>query len=57
LNERKRQQLENEEMKKSLVLSKPTAVFNDKDISNSNLPNQYARVKNIAKGEGVVKDN
>jgi hypothetical protein len=29
----------------------------DKDTSNSNLPNQYARVKNIAKGEDVIKEN
>jgi hypothetical protein len=44
-------------MKKSLVLSKSTALLNDKDTNNSNLPNQYARVKNIAKGEDVIKDN
>jgi hypothetical protein len=25
--------------------------------SNSNMPNQYARVKNVAKGEDVIKDN
>jgi hypothetical protein len=60
LNERKRQQQEQQEddkMKKSLALSKSTAVPNDKDTNNSNLPNQYARVKNVAKGEDVIKEN
>jgi hypothetical protein len=39
-------------MKKSLALdiTKSTAVPNDKDTNNSNIPNQYARVKNVAKG-------
>jgi hypothetical protein len=44
----------------SLALSKSTTVSNDKDTNNSNLPNQYARVKNVAKerkGEDVIKDN
>jgi hypothetical protein len=45
LNERKRQQQEDEKIKKSLVLSKSTSVSNDKDTNNSNMPNQYARVK------------
>jgi hypothetical protein len=49
LNERKRQQQEDDKMKKSLALNKSTAVSNDKDINNSNKPNQYARVKNVAK--------
>jgi hypothetical protein len=44
-------------MKKSLALSKSTAVPNDKETNNSNLPNQYARVKSVAKGEDVIKDN
>jgi hypothetical protein len=44
-------------MKKSLALSKSTAVPNDKDTNNSNLPNQYARVKNLVKGEDVIKEN
>jgi hypothetical protein len=57
LNERKRQQQEDEKMKKSLALSKSTAVPNDKDTNNSNLPNQYARVKNVAKGKDVIKEN
>jgi hypothetical protein len=42
-------------MKRSLALSKSTAIPNDKDINNSNLPNQYARVKNVAKGEDAIK--
>jgi hypothetical protein len=57
LNERKLQQQEDEKMKKSLGSSKSTAVPNDKDTNNSNMPNQYARVKNVAIGEDVIKDN
>jgi hypothetical protein len=49
LNERKRQQQEDDKMKRSLALSKSIAVSNDKDTNNSNFPNQYARVKNVAK--------
>jgi hypothetical protein len=30
---------------------------NDKETNNSNMPNQYARVKNVAKGEDVIKEN
>jgi hypothetical protein len=44
-------------MKRSLSLSKSTALPNDKETSNANLPNQFSRVKNIAKGEDVIKDN
>jgi hypothetical protein len=44
-------------MKKSLALSKSTAVSNDKETNNSNMPNQYARVKNVAKGEDLIKEN
>jgi hypothetical protein len=44
-------------MKKSLALSKSTAIPNDKETNNSNMPNQYARVKNVAKGEDVIKDD
>jgi hypothetical protein len=57
LNERKRQQQKDEKMKKSLALSKSTALLNDKDTNNSHMPNQYARVKNITKGEDVIKEN
>jgi hypothetical protein len=65
LNERKLQQQEDDKMKKSLALSKSIAVPNDKETnnaniketSNSSMPNQYARVKNITKGEDVIKDN
>jgi hypothetical protein len=57
LNERKRQQQENEKMKKSLALSKSTAVSNDKGSKNANMPNQYSRVKNVAKGQDAIKDN
>jgi hypothetical protein len=55
--ERKRQQQQDDKMKKSLVLSKSTAIPNDKDTNNSNMPNQYARVKNVARGEDVINDN
>jgi hypothetical protein len=57
LNERKRQQQEDDKMKKSLALIKSTAIPNDKETNNSNLPNQYSRVKNVAKGEDVIKEN
>jgi hypothetical protein len=40
LNERKRQQQEDDKRKKSLALSKSTSVPDDKEISNSNMPNQ-----------------
>jgi hypothetical protein len=43
-------------MKKSLVLSKSTVVPNDKETRNSNMLNQYARVKNVA-GEEKIKGN
>jgi hypothetical protein len=57
LNERKHQQQEDEKMKKSLALSKSTAIPNDKETNNSNMPNQYVRVKYVAKGEDVIKEN
>jgi hypothetical protein len=57
LNERKRQQQEDDKMNKSSALSKSTAVRNDKDTNNSNMPNQYARVKNVSRGEDVIKEN
>jgi hypothetical protein len=60
LNDRKRQQQEQQEddkMKKSSALSKSTAVPNDKETNNSNIPNQHTRVKNVAKGEEVIKEN
>jgi hypothetical protein len=57
LNERKRQQQEDFKMKKSLALRKSTAVPNDKETNNSNMPNQFARMKNVAKGEDVIKED
>jgi hypothetical protein len=57
LNERKRQQHEDDKMKKSLALSKSIGVSNDKETNNSSMPNKYARVKNVAKGHDVIKDN
>jgi hypothetical protein len=57
LIERKLQQQEDDKMKKSLALTTSIAVSNNKEISDSNMPNQYARVKNVAKGEDVIKEN
>jgi hypothetical protein len=57
LNKRKRQQQEDDKMKNSLALSESTAVPNDKETNNSNMPNQYTNVKNVAKGEDIIKDN
>jgi hypothetical protein len=57
LNERKRQQQDDDKMKKSLSLSKSAAVPNDKVTNNSHMPNQYARVKNVAKGDDLIKEN
>jgi hypothetical protein len=54
LNERKSQQQEDDKMKKSLALSKSTAVSNDKGTSNSSMPNQYARVKNVANNHSLL---
>jgi hypothetical protein len=45
LNERKLQQQKDDKMKKSLAFSKSTALPNDKETKNSNMSNQYARVK------------
>jgi hypothetical protein len=57
LNERKRQQREDDKMKKSLTVRNSTTSFQDKQTVNSYLPNQYARVKNVAKGDDVIKEN
>jgi hypothetical protein len=57
LNEGKRQKQEDDKMNKALALTKSTAVPNEKDTNNSNMPNQYARVKNVAKEEDVIKEN
>jgi hypothetical protein len=56
LNERQRQKQEDDKMKKSLTISELTALSNDKETSNSNMTNQYARVKNVVKVEDVIKD-
>jgi hypothetical protein len=42
LNKIKRQQREDDKMKKSLASVKSIAVSDDKKFSNSNIPNQYA---------------
>ena len=63
LNERKRQQLEDDKLKKS---SNPISKDNDKfkssgqsgsnSSSHTNMPNQYAKVKNAVKGEEDIQD-
>jgi hypothetical protein len=57
LNERKRQQQEDEKVKKTLDQSKNTVVAAGKDNNNHTMPNQYAAVKNVAKGEEIAKDD
>jgi hypothetical protein len=56
LNERKRQQQEDDKLKKSLDQCKSTFVAADKDSNNRTIPNQYAMLKNVAKGEEVAQD-
>jgi hypothetical protein len=57
LNERKRQQQEDDKMKKSLALSKSSAVSDDKDTSNAHMPNQYAKMKIVVIWEKSIKEN
>jgi hypothetical protein len=57
LNERKLQKQENGIIKKSLVLSKFTAITSNKKSNFPDIPSQYARVKNIVKVEEVIKDD
>jgi hypothetical protein len=58
LNERKRQQKEDEAKKKSLCSStKDTTKISNKDKTNFNMPNQYAKVKNAVKGEEIDQNN
>jgi hypothetical protein len=57
LNEIKRQQQEDDKMKKALTFSKSTAIPNDKESNYTNISSQFARVKHVANGEGVIKDN
>jgi hypothetical protein len=52
LHERKRQQQEDDKMNKSLALFESIAVSNDKETSNSNMPNQYANVKKCSERGG-----
>ena len=56
LNERKRQQQEDDKLKKSSS-GKDTIKVSEKERNNSsNMPSQYARVKNTVKGEEEVQD-
>jgi len=56
LNERKRQQQEDDKVKKSSS-KKDTVKVPEKDRTNSsNMPNQYAKVKNTVKGEEDLQD-
>jgi hypothetical protein len=55
LNERKRQQIEDDKLKRSLHLdNKEPGKVSDRDGNNLNNPNQYARVKNTSKGEEEI---
>jgi hypothetical protein len=51
LNERKCKQQKDDRIKKSLASIKSIVVSNDKETSNSNMPNH------VAKREDVIKDN
>jgi hypothetical protein len=42
---------------KSLSLGKFVGRTSDKGSKNSNIPNQFTRLKNVAKGEDVIKDD
>jgi hypothetical protein len=58
LNERKRQQQEDDKMKKSLALINLQLYLMTKKLAlPSSMPNQYARVKNVTKGEDIIKTN
>jgi hypothetical protein len=62
LNACKRQQQEDDKLKKSSNstardTSKPSSTESANLGSNSNMPNQYARVKNAVKGEDDIQDH
>ena len=60
LNERKRQQLEDEKLKKPSSANRDTTKPSVGDTitrsSNPSMPNQYAKVKNAVKGEDDIQD-
>jgi hypothetical protein len=55
LNERKSQQHEDDRIKISFALSKSIDITSYNESNSSNIPNQYVRVKNVAKGEEAIK--
>jgi hypothetical protein len=62
INEHKRQQQEDDKLNKSSNstsrnISKPSSTESSNPSSNSNMPNQYARVKNVVKGEDDIQDH
>lgn len=58
LNERKRQQIEDEKAKKSATIGDRNSVkSSDKDPKDVNMPNQYAKVKSVAKGEEMIQED
>ena len=58
LNERKRQQIEDEKAKKAAPIGdKSSAKSSDKDPKDVNMPNQYAKVKIVAKGEEMIEED
>ena len=54
---RKRQHQAEEKVIRSLSQSKNTVVVADIDKNSSSIPNQYAKVKNIAKGEEIAQND
>ena len=58
LNERKRQQKDDDKVKRSLLLNnKESMKVSDRDGNNSGIPNQYTRVKVASKGEEEVQED
>jgi hypothetical protein len=58
LNERKRHQFEDEKAKKAATIGDKNSVkFSDEDPKDVNMPNQYAKVKSIAKGEEIIQED
>jgi hypothetical protein len=58
LNERKRQQIEDDKLKRSLHFdNKESGKVSDRDGNNPNIPNQYAGVKTTSKWEeGILNE-
>jgi hypothetical protein len=58
LNERNRQRIEDEKAKKAATMGDRNSVkFSDKNPKDVNIPNQYAKVKSVAKGEEMIEED